>query len=184
VIAITGYATIEHALESFQAGAFDFLPKPFDVDELITVVERALRYHDRRQRPAPETRATSAGPDEVLSLGRHSWARLDTDGTAVLGVGETLAGVTGPLESIEWSSTDGQTVQGATCALLIDENGQKHRVRAPLSGDILTTNSTLEVEPNRLASEPSSDGWLLRIIPDNLEQEASRLHRRQRVGDD
>ena len=35
VILITGYATIENALAAFKKGAFDFLPKPFDVPELL-----------------------------------------------------------------------------------------------------------------------------------------------------
>jgi DNA-binding NtrC family response regulator len=41
VILITGYATIENALAAFKKGAFDFLPKPFDVAELLGVVRRA-----------------------------------------------------------------------------------------------------------------------------------------------
>ena len=36
-VVISGYATTLSALESFQLGAFDFLPKPFDVDELLGV---------------------------------------------------------------------------------------------------------------------------------------------------
>jgi DNA-binding NtrC family response regulator len=43
VILITGYATIENALAAFKKGAFDVLPKPFDVAELLGVVRRALR---------------------------------------------------------------------------------------------------------------------------------------------
>ena len=43
VILITGYATIENALSAFKKGAFDFLPKPFDVAELLGVVRRALK---------------------------------------------------------------------------------------------------------------------------------------------
>lgn len=41
-IVITGYATIESAVESMKKGAFDFLPKPFDPEELKIITERAL----------------------------------------------------------------------------------------------------------------------------------------------
>jgi DNA-binding NtrC family response regulator len=46
VIMITGYATAETALEALQAGATDFLPKPFDEPELLNQVRRALTVWD------------------------------------------------------------------------------------------------------------------------------------------
>jgi two-component system sensor histidine kinase/response regulator len=41
-IVITGYATIESAVEAMKHGAFDFLPKPFTPDELRVIVTRGL----------------------------------------------------------------------------------------------------------------------------------------------
>ena len=41
-IVITGYATIESAVESMKKGAFDFLPKPFTPAELRLITKRAL----------------------------------------------------------------------------------------------------------------------------------------------
>lgn len=42
LIVITGYATIGTAVEAMQAGAYDFLPKPFKPDELRLIVNRGL----------------------------------------------------------------------------------------------------------------------------------------------
>jgi len=42
VIVITGYATIESAVEAMRRGAYDFIPKPFTPESLRVVVERAL----------------------------------------------------------------------------------------------------------------------------------------------
>ena len=42
VIVITGYATVDSAVEAMKRGAFDFLPKPFTPDELRMVVRRGL----------------------------------------------------------------------------------------------------------------------------------------------
>ncbi len=42
VIMITGYATVETAVEAMKAGAFDYLVKPFSPDELRVVVKKAL----------------------------------------------------------------------------------------------------------------------------------------------
>jgi two-component system response regulator HydG len=46
VIVITGYATVESAVEAMKHGAYDFLPKPFTPDSLRAIVERAL---DKRE---------------------------------------------------------------------------------------------------------------------------------------
>ena len=41
-IIITGYATIENAVEAMKQGAYDFIPKPFTPDQLRIVVRRAI----------------------------------------------------------------------------------------------------------------------------------------------
>ena len=41
-IVITGYSTVESAVEAMKKGAFDFLPKPFTPDELRMIVQRGL----------------------------------------------------------------------------------------------------------------------------------------------
>ena len=44
VIMITAYATVETAVEAMKNGAFDYVCKPFKIDELILTVQRALSY--------------------------------------------------------------------------------------------------------------------------------------------
>lgn len=45
VILITGYATVESAVEALKNGAYDYLRKPFEPDELRCTVERALEHY-------------------------------------------------------------------------------------------------------------------------------------------
>lgn len=42
VIVMTAYGTVEIAVEAMKAGAADFLPKPFSLDHMMTVIEKAL----------------------------------------------------------------------------------------------------------------------------------------------
>jgi DNA-binding NtrC family response regulator len=44
VIVITGYATLEHAVEAMKKGAFDFISKPFSPEDLRSVIARAIEY--------------------------------------------------------------------------------------------------------------------------------------------
>jgi len=45
VMVITGYSTIESAVTAIKKGAYDFIPKPFQMDELELIVNRALERH-------------------------------------------------------------------------------------------------------------------------------------------
>jgi two-component system, NtrC family, response regulator AtoC len=46
VIVITGYATIESAVDAMKKGAYDYLEKPFKVDEFTLCIQRALSYNE------------------------------------------------------------------------------------------------------------------------------------------
>jgi two-component system sensor histidine kinase/response regulator len=51
-VVITGYATIESAVDAMKHGAFDFLPKPFTPDELRVIVTRGLEQRKLLQETA------------------------------------------------------------------------------------------------------------------------------------
>ena len=41
VIVMTAHADLDHAVAAYQGGAFEYLPKPFDIDEAVALVRRA-----------------------------------------------------------------------------------------------------------------------------------------------
>jgi two-component system response regulator HydG len=49
VIVITAYANMETAIAAIRAGAYDFVTKPFDMDELALTIERAIRHRALRE---------------------------------------------------------------------------------------------------------------------------------------
>jgi two-component system NtrC family response regulator len=51
VLMMTAHATVENAIEAMKLGAYDYLQKPFEVDELLVAVRRALEHQSlSRQR--------------------------------------------------------------------------------------------------------------------------------------
>src|SRR5881296_2036196 len=42
VIIMTAYSDLESAVAAFQGGAFEYLPKPFDVDQAVDLIRRAM----------------------------------------------------------------------------------------------------------------------------------------------
>ena len=70
VIVITGYATVETAIEAMKQGAYDFIPKPFDPDQLRIVVNRAsdkVRLTREAERLEREKQRTLADLDTEKS---------------------------------------------------------------------------------------------------------------------
>ena len=49
-VMISGYCTVENAIDVLKAGAFDYLPKPVKVPDLRDVVERAFAFQDSLER--------------------------------------------------------------------------------------------------------------------------------------
>src|SRR5512140_2763910 len=44
IIVLTGKATVETAVEAMKNGAYDYLTKPYKLDELVIVIERAYEF--------------------------------------------------------------------------------------------------------------------------------------------
>lgn len=59
VIIMTAYSDLDSAVSVYEGGAFEYLPKPFDVDEAVELVQRAINH--RRQQ--------HANPNEDINLG-------------------------------------------------------------------------------------------------------------------
>jgi two-component system response regulator AtoC len=48
ILLMTAHATVESAIEAMKLGALDYLQKPFEIDELLVVVNRAIDHHRLR----------------------------------------------------------------------------------------------------------------------------------------
>lgn len=62
VIIMTAYSDLESAVAAFQGGAFEYLAKPFDVDQAIDVIRRAV---EESQRQTQETEAPEETPEII-----------------------------------------------------------------------------------------------------------------------
>ena len=170
-IMVSGYATTENIIESLRLGAFDFLPKPFDMEELVGVVRRGLRFGERR---AGAPRVEPQGGGVRRFLGRHSWASLGADGTATVGADESFLGVLGDVALVELPAAGDHATQGRTLVRLSGAE-EVHRVRAPLSGRIVAVNQELSGSVELLDRAPLDAGWLARIVPADPERELISL---------
>jgi len=51
VIIMTAHSDLDAAVSAYQKGAFDYLPKPFDIDEAVALTERAISHYQEQQQP-------------------------------------------------------------------------------------------------------------------------------------
>jgi CheY-like chemotaxis protein len=175
VIMLTGYATIRTAVKAMEMGAFDYIAKPPTREELSGVVKRALRSRDTESAPVAGV-PTDRGAH--YSLRDHSWACVDADGTARIGLEEAFLRTAGEITGIDLPDVGDALDQGRRCARLTTEDGAAHVVWSPVSGTVLERNRDLEgVSLALIRTDPYGRGWLLRLRPTRLKDELPQLVR-------
>lgn len=172
-IITTGYSTVENAVRAMKRGAFDFLPKPFTFDELLSCVSRARRAIDRRLNL--NAHDPSGGHHADFRLGTQSWARAEGEGTAVLGMTAFQLQTVDAIEKIDFPDPETELRQGGPLVCLHTVDGLSHNVWSPLSGRVVESNDELLGTPDSVREDPTGAGWLLRIAPADLGGELVNL---------
>lgn len=93
IIIMTAYSDLDSAVASFQGGAFEYLPKPFDIDKAIELVRRATEEsEEEEQTPAEETASEIIGKAPAMQEVFRAIGRLSQSKATVLLTGESGAG--------------------------------------------------------------------------------------------
>lgn len=66
VIIMTAHSDMDSAISAYEGGAFEYLPKPFDVDEAVDLVRRAVEHKKHKPSPAPIAGGTSLPSAEII----------------------------------------------------------------------------------------------------------------------
>ena len=98
VIIMTAFPDLDRVVSSFQGGAYEYLSKPFDIDELLSLVKRAIQRHPAELEAATaqdtttdEIIGSAAAMQEVFrAIGRLSGSHLNVLVTGESGVGKEL----------------------------------------------------------------------------------------------
>jgi two-component system, NtrC family, nitrogen regulation response regulator GlnG len=97
VIIMTAYSDLESAVAAFQGGAYEYLPKPFDVDHAVELIRRALEESLRKDEAvetseaAPEIIGQAPATQEVFRvIGRLSQSHATVLITGESGTGKEL----------------------------------------------------------------------------------------------
>ncbi|MFC6633696.1 nitrogen regulation protein NR(I) [Microbulbifer taiwanensis] len=66
IIIMTAHSDLDSAVAAYQGGAFEYLPKPFDVDEAVAVTRRALAHASEQQQESGIELENIAGSKEII----------------------------------------------------------------------------------------------------------------------
>ena len=188
VVIITGYASVDTAVECMKYGAMDYVEKPFSEDELRRFVSHALiRRQDRILKqlqprvhvigepgsgPAPDGEFSIPG-GALLSDG-HCWASLAEDGTAKVGLDDFARKSIGRIESIEFPET-GKKVKAGEPLFTVVQGQRKIVFRAPISGAVVMTNAQLMTDAGAIQDFAYGGNWICVIEGDDLDAELGSL---------
>src|SRR5687768_5925968 len=94
VIIMTAYSDLDSAVTAFQGGAYEYLPKPFDVDQAVELIRRAIEESSRGEGAPLETDATPdiLGHAPTMQEVFRAIGRLSQSHASVMITGESGTG--------------------------------------------------------------------------------------------
>jgi len=193
VIVITGYASIETAVETVKFGAMDYVEKPFTEDELLTFVKTALikRQDKLEKQMRHKIRLIKPGTSESKSRfelnvpagafisPQHAWAKIELNGTVRIGLDDLIRKLFAKIDHVELPEK-GQIVAKGDRLFALKYGDYSLDIPAPLSGEISSVNTEHAEHPEWLAIKPFELSWMCGIAPSDLAGELPSL----RIGRD
>lgn len=193
VVVITGYATVESAVETMKHGAMDYVQKPFTVDELVAFVEKALiRRQDRIERqlrPQVHLITPSAGaapgrqavnvPSGVFIAPTHTWVSVSLNGLLAVGLDDFADKILEHIDGVDLPEA-GQQVEKGAPLFTLRHGASRITFPAPVSGRVVAVNPQVLERPEVIRLRPYESGWICSIEPTNLPGDLQTL----RIGAD
>jgi ActR/RegA family two-component response regulator/glycine cleavage system H lipoate-binding protein len=188
VVVITGYGSIETAVETLKHGACEYVQKPFTADELGEFAKKLLIKREARIEAArlPNVRVVAPEMAEVMPASEycvpggaflssgHAWVRIEPEGQVRIGIDDFMRKALGTVKEVILPERGKTVRQGETLFTLKGVSGTVH-VAAPLTGRIEHDNAGLKTDPGELIHSPYDRGWVCLMTPSDLATELSSL---------
>ena len=100
-------------------------------------------------------------PADLRYTKDHEWVRVDGE-EAVVGITDYATGQLGDIVFVELPDP-GRTLSQFTAFGVVESVKAVSDLYAPVSGEVAAGNAALAASPELVNSEPSGDGWMLRI---------------------
>jgi len=108
-------------------------------------------------------------PVELKYAPSHEWARLDSDGTVVIGITDHAQEALGDVIYVELPEVGAEIDAGVEIAV-VESVKAASDIYSPVSGKVVEVNQALEDEPDKVNESPYADGWFVRIKLSNPDE--------------
>lgn len=188
VIMVTGYASIESAVETMKHGAMDYVQKPFAEDELVALVDKlVIRRQARLEKesePSIRLVTPSVGesqsrhevnvPAGVFVSTSHAWVGVHMNGLVRLGIDDFTQKTIGQIDSLELP-TSGATIRKGEILFTLRHGDHRLAVPSPVSGRVTGINAELRERPELIKLKPYQLGWVCTMEPLSLTADLREL---------
>ncbi len=188
VIVITGYASIDTAVETMKYGAMDYVQKPFTEDELIEFFNKSvIKRRDRIEREMKPTvrlitpSTTESGsrhefnvPAGIFVSRNHTWVNVGMNGIARVGIDDFVRKIIKQIDKVELPKLNKEVKRGELL-FSIKHNAHTIDVASPISGKVVMVNTEHLEHPDLIALSPFELSWMCCIDPSNLAEELHSL---------
>ena len=188
VIVITGYASIDTAVETMKFGAMDYVQKPFTEDELIAFFNKSLiKRRDRIERQMkPTVRLITPAikesgsqrefnvPAGVFVSQNHTWLNVELNGTARVGIDDFVRKTIGKIDAVELPKLNTEIKKGELL-FSIKRDSNTFDIASPISGKVSLINTEHIEHPELIALSSFELSWMCCIEPSNLSEELHSL---------
>lgn len=106
---------------------------------------------------------------ELKYLSSHEWARVEADGTVVVGITDHAQSALGDVVYVETPEV-GSTVNAGEEAGVVESVKAASDIFSPVSGEVVEVNEALEEEPETVNSSPYDDGWFFKVKASDLSE--------------
>ena len=100
-------------------------------------------------------------PNDIKYTKEHEWVSLDGE-TATIGITDNAQSQLGDIVFVEFPDINSEINQNETFGV-IEAVKTVADLFAPVSGEIIETNSSLEDSPNFINSDPYGSGWIIKV---------------------
>jgi glycine cleavage system H protein len=114
-------------------------------------------------------------PQGVFFGSDHTWTHLERSGIARVGVDDLLLHITGEVK-VTTLKNPGERVRKGDVMARLEQEGKILEVCSPISGEVVVSNKQLSKDPEILAEDPYSKGWIYKVKPENWIAETSNCY--------
>jgi DNA-binding response OmpR family regulator len=193
MVIITGYATVESAVDAMKFGALDYVQKPFTEDELVAFANKTLLRRQARlelERPPMPNLVTASSPESrservfnipagLFISPAHVWVRIELNGELRAGIDDFARKTIGRIDGIVLPRT-GRVVKRGDTLFSVTQGSRTMEFPSPVEGRVSAVNDDIESHPEHVEINPYDVGWLCRVEANSLSADLESM----RIGAD